>query len=89
MPAADSFSRFQSSVISPITNAAAVTPHDTNELSYVTRALYVGTGGNVKVQMQDSGTVTFVSVPTGTTLPIRCKKVFATNTDATDMVALW
>jgi hypothetical protein len=51
--------------------------------------VYVGGGGDVKVTMQDSGEVIFVAVPTGTTLPIRVKIVFATGTDATDIVALW
>ena len=89
MPAADVFQRFRQDNFSPVTHAATVTPHNTNELEYVTRALYVGGGGDVKVTMQDSGEVTFVAVPTGTTLPIRVKKVFATGTDATDIVALW
>ena len=89
MPAVDSFSRFQTHDVSPITNAADVTPHNTNELSYVTRALYVGTGGNVAVTLQDSGSVTFVAVPSGTVLPVRVKIVKATGTDATDIVALW
>jgi len=89
MPATDAFSRFQATVISPLTSAASVTPHNTNELSYVTRALYVGGVGDVAVTMQDGGNVTFVGVPAGTTLPIRVKIVKATGTDATDIVALW
>lgn len=89
MPATDAFSRFQATVISPLTSAASVTPHNTNELSYVTRALYVGGVGDVAVTMQDGGEVTFVGVPAGTTLPIRVKIVKATGTDATDIVALW
>lgn len=89
MPATDAFSRFQATVISPLTSAASVTPHNTNELSYVTRALYVGGVGDVAVTMQDGGEVTFVGVPAGTILPIRVKIVKATGTDATDIVALW
>lgn len=89
MPAADTFSRFQASVVSPVTNAAAITPHNTNELDYVTRAVYVGATGDLKVAMQDGGEVTFVDVPTGAVLPIRVKKVFATGTDATSLIALW
>lgn len=89
MPAVDTFSRFQATVISPLTSAASVTPHNTNELEYVTRALYVGGVGDVAVTMQDGGNVTFVGVPAGTTLPIRVKIVKATGTDATDIVALW
>ena len=89
MPAEDIFSRFRQDNFSPVSHASAVTPHNTNELAYVTRAVYVGGGGDVKVTMQDSGEVIFVAVPTGTTLPIQVKKVFATGTDATDIVALW
>jgi hypothetical protein len=89
MPAVDIFSRFRQDNFSPFTNAVAVTPDDEDELGFVTRALYVGDGGTVVVLMQDSGSVTFVGVPTGTTLPIRVKKVFAAGTDADDIVALW
>jgi hypothetical protein len=89
MPATDSFSRFQTQDFSPATSAVAVTPHDTNELTYVTRAVYVGGAGNLKVTMQDSGTVTFTDVPAGTTLAIRCKVIFSTGTTATGIIALW
>lgn len=89
MPAEDVFARFRQDNFSPVTHAEEVTPDDDNELEYVSRALYVGGGGSVKVLMQDSGEVTFVDVPTGTTLPIRVKKVFATGTDAITMIALW
>lgn len=89
MPATDSFSRFQTQDYSPATNAEAVTPHNTNELNYVTRAVYVGTGGDLKVTMADSGTVTFADVPSGTTLAIRCKVIWATGTVASDIIALW
>jgi len=89
MPATDTFSRFQATVISPLTTAASVTPHNTNELEYVTRAVYVGGTGDVAVTMQDGGSVTFVGVPAGTLLPIRVKIVKATGTDATAIIALW
>jgi hypothetical protein len=89
MPSSDTFSRFRTLPVDPATSAAAVTPHNTNDLTYVTRALYVGTGGDVKVNMADSGTVTFVGVPTGTTLAVRASRVYSTGTTATDIVALW
>lgn len=89
MPAVDSFSRFQTQDFSPLTRAASVTPHNTNELEFVTRALYVGGAGDVAVTMQDSGEVTFVEVPAGTVLPIRVKVVKSTGTDATSIIALW
>lgn len=89
MPATDSFRRFQTQDFSPLTRAASVTPHDTNELEFVTRALYVGAAGDVAVTMQDGGNVTFVDVPTGTVLPIRVKVVKSTGTDASSIIALW
>ena len=89
MPAVDSFNRFQTQDFSPLTRAASVTPHNTNELAFVTRALYVGGTGDVAVTMQDGGEVTFVDVPAGTVLPIRVKVVKSTGTDATSIIALW
>jgi len=89
MPAEDVFSRFRQENFSPLTHAVAVTPHNTNELSYVTRAVYVGGLGDVAVTMQDSGNVTFADVPAGTILPIRVKIVKATGTTATDIIGLW
>ena len=40
MPAEDIFSRFRQDNFSPVSHASAVTPHNTNELTYVTRADY-------------------------------------------------
>lgn len=70
-------------------SAGAVTPSDTTVLP-VTRALYVGTGGNISVVMgDDENTVTFVNVPSGVIFPIQISKVLSTNTTATNIVALW
>lgn len=89
MPAVDKFNRQETMDYSPATNALAVTPHDSNELSFVTRGLYVGAAGSVKVTMHDSGTVTFLDVPGGVILPLRVIKVWSTGTTATDILALW
>lgn len=74
---------------SPAAGAASVTLHDSNELTYYCRALYIGTGGNLKVTTVDGSTVTFVGVPTGTILPVRAKIVFSTGSTASDVVALY
>lgn len=77
-------------MIYPAQSAEVVTPHDTNELTKVSRALYVGVGGDVAVQMYDTGTaIVFKNVPTGTILPIRIKRVNSTSTTATNMVSLY
>lgn len=73
----------------PYLNAAAVTPHDTNELADVTDALFVGSAGSVKVKMRGGQTVTFGAVPAGTTIRVRVEQVFAIGTSASNIVALW
>ena len=70
-------------------NAYAITPSDSADLSVLTRGLYVGTAGNVAVILAlDSVAVTFVGVPAGSLLPIRVKRLMATNTTATNLVAV-
>jgi len=51
-------------------------------------ALYVGGAGDVAVQPLKGSVVTFVDVPAGSILPVKCTKVMSTNTDATLMVGL-
>ena len=73
----------------PATRALAVTPSDTVDLTWISRALYVGVAGDVKVDMADSGTgIVFKAVPAGTFMPIRAKRVYATGTTATNLVAI-
>jgi len=73
----------------PAHYAVAVTPNDGADLADTSRALYIGGGGDVKVDMLGSGTVTFVGVAAGTVLPLRADRVYATGTTATSIVALW
>ena len=71
----------------PASGYAAVTPSDTTELNC--RALYVGTTGNVVLQMPGrSETVTFSNVPAGTFMPVSARRVMAATT-ATNLVALY
>ncbi len=72
----------------PYDSAAAVTPNDSADLTYVTRALYVGTAGALKVDMSDGSTVTFGNVGVGE-LKVRVKRVYSTGTAASNIVALW
>ena len=88
MPATDNFSRQQTLTSDPATNAVLITPNDSTDLVTVTRAVYVGTAGNMKVTMQDSGTVLFTGVPAGTTLPIRVSRIWSTTTTASTIIAL-
>ena len=51
--------------------------------------LYVGTGGEVRVLTSGNDDVVFAGVPGGTFIPVNCIKVFATDTTASDILALW
>ena len=89
MPIVDSFSNQKTYTSDPLTNAVLVSPNDSADLGYTTRAVYIGTTGNMKVTMQDSGTVLFTGIPAGTTLPIRVSRIWSTTTTASTILALW
>ena len=85
---ADRYADLAASLISPASGALAAIPHDSNALPEVTRALYVGTGGDLSVEMHWGGVVTLANVPDGALLPLRVAKVL-TATTATQIVGLY
>lgn len=85
----DSFQNHASTLDAPARSAAIATHDDTQDLPQFSRALYVGAGGDVTVQMVEGMQVTFSAVPGGTLLPIRVRRVLATGTTAAGVVALW
>lgn len=74
---------------SPADDWAAVTPHDSTNLTYRAKSIYVGGAGNVAAVAQDGSVATFVAVPAGTVLPIRPIRINFTNTTATSILALY
>ena len=85
----DQFSNFVEGLTSPADNATAVTPSDSTDLAFTSRALYVGGAGNIVVTMAGGGDVTFTAVPAGSILPIRVSRVKSTSTTATSIVNLY
>lgn len=91
---------FQNDNNAPAVLAYAVTKSDTDDLTYTSRALYVGGAGDVCVDMYGpfSGyvgdralnpiTVTFKNVVAGTILPIAVRRVRSTGTTATNIVTM-
>lgn len=78
----------KSSAVYSATKGVAVTKSDSTILE-TTRALWVGTTGDVAVVFADGGAaVTIPSVPVGI-LPVQVTKVMSTNTTASNMVALY
>lgn len=77
-----------SSLIGPANDGFVVTPSDTVDFTSMARALYVGGAGNVVAVMASGAVLTFVGVPAGALLPVRCTRVNNTNTTATSIVGL-
>lgn len=86
---ADEFSGTTDTSTAPARNLSPVTPHATNALDDVSKALYVGGAGNLVVRaVDDTVDVTMFAVPAGSIIPVRVSHVRATTT-ATDIVALF
>lgn len=69
--------------------ASAVTPHDANDLANPTIAIYLGTDGDLKVDLVGGSTVTFKNLSGGVFHPIRATRVYNTGTTATDIVGVY
>lgn len=73
------------------TRLRAVTPADGADLTLgAARAIWVGGAGTIAIIAEgDSSAVTLSGVPAGTILWIRAKRILATGTSATLIVALY
>jgi len=78
-----------------VSRAALVTPNDNANITYFGGTndfpcvLYIGTGGNLRVMTAGGDDVVFSNVLGGTTLPVQVIRVYATNTTASNIVAMW
>jgi hypothetical protein len=79
-------SSIATSLLTPITNAVAVTPSDTEDLPFTTRQLFIGTAGNLKVTLLSGAVVTYSNVPVGDFVR-RVTRVWSTGTTASNIVA--
>jgi len=85
----DTFRNFSRSLVSPPEQGTAIVPSDSEGLDHVTRALWVGGGGDLRLGMLGGGEVTLAGIVPGSLIPIRAVQVFATGTTATAIVGLW
>jgi len=71
--------------------AFSITPADGADLAKVTRGLYVGVQGDVKVDMaNDTDTaVVFTDLAAGVIHPLAVRRVYSTDTDATNIVGVY
>lgn len=73
----------------PAASFVAVTPDDGAELpDGLTRSLFVGTAGLVAIENADGNTVVIKSGDSQYH-PLRTRKIYATGTTATDIVAIY
>ena len=85
----DSFKNLSDSPDFSARKLVAVTPHNSNDLAYTTKALFIGTGGNIVVLAEDDTVAVTLKVTDGQILPVRAKRVLETNTTATGIVGMY
>jgi hypothetical protein len=75
------------------TTGVVVTPSDSSNITGATAntpaTLFVGTGGNINVITLGGSTLLLKNIADGSFLPIQVTRVKATNTTATDIVAIF
>ncbi len=69
-------------------DAAAVTPSDTVNFETAS-VLFVGTTGAVRVLTAQGSDVTFGIIPGGTVVPLQVLRVYATGTNATNLIRIF
>ena len=85
----DRFETTGDSLIAPARHAFSIVPNDSADLGAVTKAIYIGTGGSVKLRAIGSDSdVTFLNVQSGAILDVRCKAIRASGTSAQNIVGL-
>lgn len=81
--------RHENSAISPARALRAVTPSDSGDLPLgACKALWIGVGGTIAVIAADDSSSVTLTVQEGV-LPVRVKRVLATGTTASSIVALY
>ncbi|MEM6465334.1 MAG: hypothetical protein AAF679_02340 [Pseudomonadota bacterium] len=85
----DIFKHTQVGLSSPVSDGVSLQPSDTVTLPQLTRALYVGVGGDVTARLGSGAVVSFTGMLPGVVYPIRLDRVLASGTTASNLVGLW
>lgn len=78
-----------SGLIDPAVGATEVTPSDTEDLTEICRGIWVGGQGNIKMDMADGDTVTFIGAAAGVVHPLQARRIYATGSTATNIIVLY
>lgn len=81
----DPFKNHAAGMSDPIGSATAIIPDDTTDLPVATRAVYVGSGGNLRVTLVSGDIVSFQNISAGWH-PLRAQRVWATGSTASNLV---
>lgn len=77
-------------VYSSADDALSVTPSDTVDLSKgISSGVYVGGSGDLNVTLRNGTTIKFVGLSAGIIHPIAAKRIHATGTTATNLIAVY
>lgn len=83
----DNFLTQTDALFAPSRNPTAIVPSDTIDLPDTPKGIYVGTGGDVRLQgVGSSASVTYKNLPNASYIAVRAQRVFATGTTATDLI---
>jgi len=70
--------------------AEAISPSDRNDLDLTGSKLFVGTGGDLKVDTIDGQTIILKNIANGTLIDfIKVKRIHARGTTASDIVSIY
>lgn len=91
MAATDDFASLATGLDGPLVHLVNVTPDDANDLAHVTRAVYIGAAGALKVTTVGGETITIPSAVLGAGVAhkMRVTRIWATGTTATPIMAAW
>lgn len=77
------------SVTSPAREAFVIAPSDTQLLPQIPKAVFIGTGGDLRARLVDGAAeVMFRNISNGTILAIRPSAILLSGTSAADIVGL-
>ncbi|MCV6598576.1 MAG: hypothetical protein OIF40_16030 [Mangrovicoccus sp.] len=84
----DKYEGYTAGLTAPGIDADPITPSDSADLPQVSRGIYVGSTGHIRVELLSGKEVTFRNMQAGGFYPLRVRKVLATGTTANNLVAI-
>ena len=76
-------------IAAPARCGFAITASDVADLTAETRAVYIGSGGDLAVVLSSGDEVSFAGLAGGSLLPIRARRIKSAGTTATFLVGLY